>query len=684
MRNSLFTPAHCATLVAVGLLSACNRADTGVIPAPPAPIAAPVALTPAPSPAPAPTQPPAPAPAPPVATPPATPPSTPPSTPPPTPPAVPVETNLPPVARAGADRSVDEGVLVTLAGEATDPNNTATSFAWSQLSGPAISLIGADTATPRFTAPAVAGSATAPVVLRLTVRDPGGLTATDELSIAIADLTTLSITDAHTLEGNDAMVPTPMAFTVKLSSAQPAPVSVRFATIAGSASERLDYTASTGALTFAAGETSQQIVVNTTGDLLDEPDETLSVNLTGLTGALPGRLAATGTISEGACTPDSTGWQSFPHLIGSMHQHSGFSDGAVGTTPVDYFTAGRDMGLNFMGSAEHSDGTQIPFNTNGDCASADFFDCINPLPTPDNPDASVNKWRDTEIMAVNASTPMFTAFRGYEYTTDRFGHINVFMSTNYALAKSDGGYALLEAFWVWLKTPVSANGGADGLVVFNHPGREDAIGPDDPAYAYSDFAYVSEADPQVVGVEMFGKGGDAYEGGNNAPVSGWFARGLDRGWHLGPIGSEDEHGMEWAKGTRAKTVMIAANNQLPSLREAMAARRFYAVSQNHNDLRLSFTAEGAPMGARLARPAGHVLQIAGALTAGANPGGSLELVTRNGQVVQTSNTRELAYQATVGNTGEQYFYLRVKRADGRPVAYSAPVWVRNAEYAACR
>ncbi len=592
--------------------------------------------------------------------------------------------NLPPVARAGADRSVDENAQVSLAGEASDPNNTVSTFAWSQLSGPAITLTAANTASPGFTAPAVAGTATAPVVLRLTVRDPGGLTATDDLNIAITDLTRLSIADGHALEGNDANATTPLAFTVKLSSAQPAPVTVSFATAAGSASERLDYTAKTGALSFAAGETSKQIVIDAAGDVIDEVDETLSLNLTGLVGALPGRLSAIGTISEGACTPDNTGWQSYPHLMGSMHEHSGFSDGDVGSTPVNYFSAGRDLGLSFMGSSEHSDGTQAPLNTNGDCASADFFDCVNPMPTPANPDASVNKWRDTERMAVAASTPMFTAFRGYEYTTDRFGHINVFMSTNYALAKSDGGYAALEAFWNWLKTPVAANGGADGIVVFNHPGREDSIGADDPAYAYNDFAYVSEADPQVVGVEMFGKGGDAYESGNNAPTSGWYARGLDRGWHLGPLGSEDEHGREWAKPNRAKTVLIARNNQLSSLREAFSARRFYAISQNNNALRLSFAAEGAPMGARLTRAAGHKLQIAGALTAGENVGGSLELVTRNGQVVMTSNTHELVYVATVAEGGEAYFYLRVKNATGKPVAYSAPIWVRNAEYAACR
>jgi hypothetical protein len=68
----------------------------------------------------------------------------------------PVSSNTPPVAVAGADRSVSVGVPVTLDGSASkDPDNgpSPLSYAWTQVSGPAVSLGGADAAKASFTPP---------------------------------------------------------------------------------------------------------------------------------------------------------------------------------------------------------------------------------------------------------------------------------------------------------------------------------------------------------------------------------------------------------------------------------------------------------------------------------------------------------------------------------------------------
>jgi len=74
-------------------------------------------------------------------------------------------------------------------------------------------------------------------------------------------------------------------FTVSLSTATTAAVSVNFATANGSAIAAEDYTAVSGTLLFNAGETTKTIVVDVIGDRKREADESFSVTLSGASGA---------------------------------------------------------------------------------------------------------------------------------------------------------------------------------------------------------------------------------------------------------------------------------------------------------------------------------------------------------------------------------------------------------------
>ncbi|RYF11315.1 MAG: hypothetical protein EOO40_03550, partial [Deltaproteobacteria bacterium] len=66
--------------------------------------------------------------------------------------------------------------------------------------------------------------------------------------------------------------------------------------LSGTATADLDYAAPTGAVTFAAGELTKQIVVATKADALVEGNESVVVTLNGITGAGTLGLASTGTI----------------------------------------------------------------------------------------------------------------------------------------------------------------------------------------------------------------------------------------------------------------------------------------------------------------------------------------------------------------------------------------------------
>ncbi|MBW2001292.1 MAG: fibronectin type III domain-containing protein, partial [Deltaproteobacteria bacterium] len=64
--------------------------------------------------------------------------------------------NHPPVADAGPEQTVNEGVAVTLDGSnSTDPDDGIASYLWEQTSGPSVNLSSADEVQSTFTAPDV-------------------------------------------------------------------------------------------------------------------------------------------------------------------------------------------------------------------------------------------------------------------------------------------------------------------------------------------------------------------------------------------------------------------------------------------------------------------------------------------------------------------------------------------------
>jgi hypothetical protein len=115
-------------------------------------------------------------------------------------------------------------------------------------------------------------------------------------STVSAPLPQLSIDNLSVVEGNAGTGNA--LFTVTLSAASTQTVTVSYATANGTASAPADYTAVSGTLTFAPGTTTQQITVPVIGDLLDEPNETFVVNLSGATNATIAAGQGVGTIVD--------------------------------------------------------------------------------------------------------------------------------------------------------------------------------------------------------------------------------------------------------------------------------------------------------------------------------------------------------------------------------------------------
>ena len=95
-------------------------------------------------------------------------------------------------------------------------------------------------------------------------------------------------------EGNNGT--TSFVFTVTLSAASGAPVSVNFATADYGARAPDDYEAKSGSLDFAPGTTSRTITVNVKGDRTRESEEVFYVNLSGAAGAVIQTGQGTGVV----------------------------------------------------------------------------------------------------------------------------------------------------------------------------------------------------------------------------------------------------------------------------------------------------------------------------------------------------------------------------------------------------
>lgn len=117
------------------------------------------------------------------------------------------------------------------------------------------------------------------------IRNPGSakLSSFQALASIVDDEPTIRLDGGRVVEGNSGTKTLP--FIATLSAASDVPVTVAFTTSDSSAVAGSDYVATSGILTFAAGQTTATIAVTVKGDLLAESDEYFSMELSNPTNA---------------------------------------------------------------------------------------------------------------------------------------------------------------------------------------------------------------------------------------------------------------------------------------------------------------------------------------------------------------------------------------------------------------
>ena len=124
-------------------------------------------------------------------------------------------------------------------------------------------------------------------------------------NMTVTPLPTLSIDDVAVAEGNSGT--TTLGFTVSLSAASDQTVTVDFATADGTATTAdADYVTAWGTLSFSPGVTTQPLSVTVNGDVKNEANETLEVNLSAATNAPIWDSQGIGTINNDDAAPTGT------------------------------------------------------------------------------------------------------------------------------------------------------------------------------------------------------------------------------------------------------------------------------------------------------------------------------------------------------------------------------------------
>ncbi|HEX6131178.1 MAG TPA: Calx-beta domain-containing protein [Actinomycetota bacterium] len=129
-----------------------------------------------------------------------------------------------------------------------------------------------------------------PTNATITVGTASGTIVDDDQPSAI------SVDDVEVEEGDGGSVAA--SFTVALTNPSGSAVTVDYATADGTAVAGEDYAAAGGTVTFAAGDTSETVEVDVAGDLLDEDDETFTLQLSDESGAALDDAEGVATIQD--------------------------------------------------------------------------------------------------------------------------------------------------------------------------------------------------------------------------------------------------------------------------------------------------------------------------------------------------------------------------------------------------
>jgi len=339
---------------------------------------------------------------------------------------------------------------------------------------------------------------------------------------------------------------------------------------------------------------------------------------------------------------------SYNLYFGDLHAHTGYSDGAKGTTPWDAFPVAIASGADFMALTEH-------YSTSNayEAWTMDEWE-----------------WADLKAAAAHFTSRSFVAMPAYEYwLVANSGEINVYNVPDLPPKMEFLGPDRLPLFYDWLAQQPGAVG------QFNHP-----------TYVNDDFkdfsGYTAARDASMGRLEVFSVAHGFFEQS--------YVKALDAGWHVMPSANSDTSSADWIWGSDVRTVLLAEKLTPADLYAAMRAQRGYGTLDKNLNVR--FSVNGGVMGSTLSGTASAYtaevkISDPDALAGRASDAVTLvEIVSGQGVVVRSlkpspaAGSRAITWTVKGLPTTARYFWVRVSTASDdvnmRPgvTAWTAPVW----------
>ena len=330
-------------------------------------------------------------------------------------------------------------------------------------------------------------------------------------------------------------------------------------------------------------------------------------------------------------TPDET----YNVYFGYLHAHSRLSDGEG--EPEQAYEDARTKGrMDYFALTDHGELLSIwPWE---------------------------NKWEQLKSAARDADRPgEYAALWGFEWSSPIYGHFNVI--------NSDDMTSVFGAFFVpnlydWMNARPECFG------IFNHPGRIIITMGDE----HDNYRVNPAGMEKMVGMDLWHSGGTFTRYFYDTNYLDLPNR---NGWHIAPLGCEDNHSTNWGQNGQKRTAVLAKELTREAIVEAHKARRFYATEDD--GIILDFRCNGYPMGARLAGDTARVFHV----TASDRGGDLFEEVRlyREGQLFQARAVEGEKVNVTFADLEQgRYYHVVVRQRDDNDLdgrndeAISAPIW----------
>ncbi|WP_252234737.1 CehA/McbA family metallohydrolase [Clostridium sp. ZS1] len=332
------------------------------------------------------------------------------------------------------------------------------------------------------------------------------------------------------------------------------------------------------------------------------------------------------------------------HLFGQLHAHTNISDGS-GSLDEAYKWV-KENKADYYAVTDHSN----------------WFD--NDIEANLGDGSKSEKWTKAHETADKYNDPgKFTAIYGYEMTwsgsTGGWGHMNTFNTPGFETRTNKA--MDLQNYYKTIQTQPQS------ISQMNHPGK--TFGD------FADFGFYSEGADKNVNLIEVGNGEGPIRGSGYFPSYEYYTRALDKGWHVAPTNSQDNHKGNWFTSNNARTIVLADDNSRDSIYDALREKRVYASEDT--DMTIDYTVNDEVMGTSLGNVDGK-LNFKINATDPTDKIKKISIIANGGVEVEskTFNDNNANWELTL-DPEYSYYYVKVVEEDN-DISVTSPVWVGDA------